>query len=393
MSYRNAGNLTQRTGYPGRPSHLDVPMANEFPSFSDDDPKGGGGSKGHKKKKTKDNAFVKAVKEASFYTRATYVWMIVSLLMCYGGYRSIRSNHGSVWLDCVTSGCDLTISPPNRAARTKVSFDRSQIVRADIVKVDGTGAVQSSETVTSVRDSWGGPAGRNKKGRSYSSSYTAAELGPDENGHYESYTLVLKESGGAESATTDGDGGASSTDPDAEQSQSGGGGGATHNLSPLFSVVEPNDAGEYHVEMRMFNRGQTRRRANSMATRINSYTRNRRHKLVVRENRNVPWQGVVLVVVGILSFVLSLLLGQFMEPEEEAPRVRQPVRRMQGGATTTRRPGGGGGARGAPGPAARRTTGQGSTGYGSYGGYKPQGGGSGRAGGASATSRPYAGRR
>jgi len=284
------------------------------------------------------------------------------------------SNPGSVWLDCTTQGCDLTISPPpNRGAKTKVKFHRDQIVRSDVVRTDVDGNVRSTEAVGSTSSSWadsGRGGGGSKKGKygkygKYAAGGYNGQLGPDENGLYESYVLILKE---REPTAFAGDGGASATDPNSEQTTT------ERNLAPLFAHVEPNEStGEYKVDMRMFNRGQTRRSASTMATRINAYTRNRRHKLVLRENRNVPWQGVVMIVVGILSAVLSLLLGQLWEEDEIKPVVRQPVRRRPQSAQT---------------------------GYGSYGGYKPQapsqrrGVGSARqggGGGAASSARPRMG--
>merc|ERR1711862_1063563 len=49
------------------------------------------------------------------------------------------------------------------------------------------------------------------------------------------------------------------------------------------------------------------------ASKINAYTKGRRSNVIIRESRPVKWQGLVLLILGIFSFVLCLLLGQFAE--------------------------------------------------------------------------------
>ena len=180
------------------------------------------------------------------------------------------------------------------------------------------------------------------------------EKGPDENGLYDSYALVLREAGGGRNV---GEGGASSTDPDAQMWHSN----EQNSLSPLFAYAVPNDDMEYIVNMRMFNFGNTRRRALTSVTKVNSYSKNRRTRVMITESKNIAWQTVIAIVFGLFSLTLSLLIGQFWEPAETervgGPGTRRrvpPPRRRQAGVSTS------------------KVRGANPSGYGSYGGYKPQ---------------------
>merc|ERR1711966_644159 len=80
-------------------------------------------------------------------------------------------------------------------------------------------------------------------------------------------------------------------------------------LAP-FAISLSNN--EYIIHPRDFNL-QTRRLARTIVSKIVGYTKGRRSSFIVRESRPVSWQGLLLLILGIFSFVLCLLLGQFWE--------------------------------------------------------------------------------
>ena len=87
------------------------------------------------------------------------------------------------------------------------------------------------------------------------------------------------------------------------------------SLDGLQEIIHPNGMGQYTFVVRKYNIGHTKRRVASFVNRINSYRLGNRQRLSIRENTNVIWQGIMGVVFGIFSFLLSLLLGQYSEPK------------------------------------------------------------------------------
>ena len=154
-------------------------------------------------------------------------------------------------------------------------------------------------------------------------------LGPDENGWYDSYVLVVAEHGPDPEDNINGRediGGIAGHHM--EKNSDGGeenykkqitprGRHPTNTLEPLQEFVKPDENGSYTFQMRRFNVGQSRRKASSTATRINSFARKRRHKLSVTETMTVPWQAIVAIVVGMFSLIVSLLVGQLWDPEPQ----------------------------------------------------------------------------
>ena len=127
-------------------------------------------------------------------------------------------------------------------------------------------------------------------------------LGPDNDGNYDSYTLVLR-------------------DPQQQQQQ--------HQqeeedeerldeLQPLDGLdrfaTREQISNHYVVMMRQYNMGQTRRRARTLSNKVDSYIKQRRHKLLIKENATMRWQGIMGLVVGLFSLLLTLLVGQFYDP-------------------------------------------------------------------------------
>jgi len=49
---------------------------------------------------------------------------------------------------------------------------------------------------------------------------------------------------------------------------------------------------------------------------ITNYADGKRDALIIREIRNVAWQGIIGIIFGMFSFLLCLLIGQFWEPED-----------------------------------------------------------------------------
>ena len=291
----------------------------------------------------------------------------------------------SVWLTCNSQTCELEITPPGPPKVTRITILREQIIRSDVVKVDADGKVVrvlEGTAAAGVMPHRYAPASKKKKksGNAKASRYDMGDKGPDDDGNYDSYVLVIRELGAETSASEeDKEEGADNDGEDEKLPKSVR--HPTNSLEALRSIIQPNDSGEYVFHMRRFNVGQSRRKALSTVTRINSYIRNRRHKLAVRETKHVAWQAIVAIVLGLFSLILSLLCGQFFEHEQthrvvgpgtrihnegfagrprRAPPAAAGLRasRVSSRSSTTRR---------SPGASNQKSY----SGYGAYGGYRP----------------------
>jgi len=310
---------------------------------------------------------IEAFSKASVYTKATYGWVLVSLAVAWMGFRGIRHGHASVWLTCGATSCDLEITPPGPPMVTSITILREQLIRSDAVKADPDGNVirvlEGSAAAGTLPHKY---AAKNKKKRK-NPRYDVGDKGPDEDGNYDSYVLVASEFGPDKSNEEDGEVNDGTKDKKERKKLPKTGRHPTNSLEPLSRIVQPNEAGEYIVQMRRFNLGQSRRKALTTVTRINSYIRNRRHKLQIRETKHVAWQAIVAIVLGIFSLILSLLCGQFWEPEAIRHRVGGPGTRLGGGRPPSRRD-----PPANPGLHGIRRDRNGQSGYGNYGGYSPQ---------------------
>jgi len=87
-------------------------------------------------------------------------------------------------------------------------------------------------------------------------------------------------------------------------------------LGSLEDYAVRESEGQYMIIMRKYNIGHKKRRVSSLVNKINLFTSGKKQRLVIRENRQVDWRGVLGIVFGLFSFLLCLLLGQFFEPEK-----------------------------------------------------------------------------
>ena len=142
---------------------------------------------------------------------------------------------------------------------------------------------------------------------------TTSYKGPDNNGHYPSYRITLRDASNNQQQRS------------SEQTGDSVDGGAEIvedvSLAPLDAFLERGEGDERSIIIRQFGIQQSRRRVKTTAQKIDSYVKRRRHKLTVKENAPPSWQGILLLVLGLFGLLLSLLIGQFWE--EAAPTRRQ----------------------------------------------------------------------
>lgn len=308
----------------------------------------------------------RAIRSADGYIKGTYAWLFVSIFFIYSGTVWIFRNSASVVLNCQSDGCTLKVNSPHGFVprnsingiiipttdkfkrKTTIEFKRDQLVRADNIKWDpddrvivenyGLGAPSYSSQQQNDDEAEGGEdderrptkpwnkhknyrkkrKGKNKNNRKKDKYKSYHRNGPDSNGNYDSYAVVLRD---PLPSSFNGDEG---SDPDESPSKrmqrqmEARHRTMMNDPNSFASLIAPfaitgNDSMEYIIHLRDFNVGQTSRLPRTSVSKVNAYTTGKRTNFVLREARPVKWQGLVLLIVGIFSLVMCLLLGVFWE--------------------------------------------------------------------------------
>lgn len=308
-----------------------------------------------------DAPLTKAIKSADGCIKGSYAWLFVSVLSIYIGSVWIFRHSAMMSLDCQGDACTFSVRVPKGyewngfvpvERNTKIDVKREQIVRADNIKWDPTNHVivenyglgspsyinqqenkeEDSEegaegAVAGGRSNipWNKQKGRNKKKKKYKKKggryYT--RTGPDANGNYDSYTVVIRDlvpisfeeevgAGISSDHTDEGPSKKMQRQMEARHLQ------MMHDPTSFASRIAPfailgEDALEYVLHLRDFNVDKTHRLPRTTVSKINAYVNKKRSSFVLREARPVSWQGLVLIILGIFSLVLNLLLGTFWE--------------------------------------------------------------------------------
>jgi len=279
---------------------------------------GGGGSLDGSGRSIKmDAPVVKAWKKASGYTKWSYYLLSFTLFMVFYGFRSLMYWNASIWLTCHQQECTLEITPPGTRTMTVV-FPRAQLHSAQAIKTDEVGNFIEIDT-----DKYEPPE-RKKKNKKYKHNKPNWNTkGPDSLGRYRTYRITfLKETpdNNYKDKIEDGD---------------------FSKVKEYLTTVE-NDMHALHF--RHFSLTQSRMRVRSNVNKVESYVKKRRQKLIVKESANLPWQGILCLVFGLVGLLLTILIGQFYEEEPRrqggpgARRSQQKYRSINSGRRMASRP-------------------------------------------------------
>lgn len=272
-----------------------------------------------------DAPVIKAWKKASGYTRGSYYALAFTIFLIYYGYRSLSYWNGtskivfvdgffrgirnlpmqyltflvflsffwinesaSIWLTCHQQECTLEITPPGTRTKTVV-FPRDQLHSAQAIKTDKTGSFISLDT-----DKYEPPSKRKKKKKKNNSGWH--HRGPDAQGRYKTYRVnFLKERPEDDKRSR----------PDLDFT----------DFSELGKYISISENDMFTLHFRHFSLSQSRMRVRSNVNKVESYVKRRRQKLIIKESANLPWQGIVCLVFGLVGCLLTLLIGQFWDEE------------------------------------------------------------------------------
>mmetsp|Transcript_19660 Transcript_19660/g.27999 ORF Transcript_19660/g.27999 Transcript_19660/m.27999 type:complete len:391 (+) Transcript_19660:263-1435(+) len=316
---------------------------------------------------------VKAIRKADGFTKGTYIWLFISLFFVWAGWSWIRSVSASMILECNSNGCTLTINTPKAflprntpfnvgkksktKRKNKIQIWREQLVRVDNIKwdpesdqilenygLDSPTYSNNQNSNDSDEDEEQPMNDKNKRKKKYekykrkynTNGYNYRTGGPDEDGNYDSYVVVLRDPlpSTESDAVEDHEESPSMTMARQMQEQhkrmANDPNSLANRLAPYAIASDGRELAsstEYILHLRDFNVGYTRRMARTVVSKINAYIKGRRSSFIIRESRPIPWQGLVMLILGIFSTVLCLLIGQFWE-ESDPTKVGPYKQRM-----------------------------------------------------------------
>lgn len=206
-----------------------------------------------------------AVKDASAETKFTYGSLIISILLCVWGWRHASYNTVKYTFDCVGDECTLQMRSRGHQYEIIEGIRRDMILNVEIVKIDSvTGKTMPYEDVEEDQQVLyaGKGKGRNKRKNKKKNK---------------------KEMRG---------------------------------FSYVIEFVHPETSETRRVDMNNFKgSSQSRTRARKQINKVTAYKNGHRDKLNLRETVGFTWQSILALVFGFMFFMLTLVLGQFIEPK------------------------------------------------------------------------------
>jgi hypothetical protein len=256
-----------------------------------------------------------AWERASIYVKITWIMLFTTIFAIYFGYRYIRFYNSGLLFDCLTTTCTVRLVHQGWNRPTVSVIGRHQLIRTEPVKVNKDGTFVSGNASIQVDYS---KSKYNPKTHGVSYTDSLNYKGADENGHYLSYALYFKDKNSTEQYTSQ-----------AQEILN-----EEHDLAKLKPYLTKVDNDEYRiiVKQQVPVSFLSKRRIRTMTQKIDSYIKKRRNHMIARETSGPAWQGIVLLVFGIMGFLLTLLLGQFQDESPYAtsgPGIRRQQQQYQ----------------------------------------------------------------
>lgn len=202
-----------------------------------------------------------AMKNASGETKFTYVSLVISIVLVVWGWRHASYNTYTNVLDCNSEVCTLSMRTVGHQYDIIEGIPRNLLISTEVVRVDKAGEVSSAEP-------WEPSYGSSKtKGRKSKKKKKRAAAKKQDNFSYSiDFNIPV--------------------------------------TMERRKVVMSNFPGA----------GRSRSRARKQMNKINSYIKGSRDSLNIKESVSFTWQSILALVFGFFFFILTLLIGQFIEP-------------------------------------------------------------------------------
>jgi len=244
-------------------------------------------------------------------------------------------HYATTYIKCEKDACKLIIITPHRQRGLKLQFHREQIISSRAYKVDengetGFGKSFEHESYGILFNQYGKGASfdlqRDELHRKVDEALTEEDM--EEMGKYGSAAFTdpdLREKFAKQkrSAAEKDVNILDTTDDDERNRKESLKNFGFPSLDSLKDFAVREGDGQYLLTMRKYSVGHKRRRVTALVNKINLYAKGTKDKLLVRENRIIVWQAIVGMIFGVFSFLLSLLIGQYSEPEKKT-RARGP---------------------------------------------------------------------
>eukprot|EP00977_Amphora_coffeiformis_P002192 scaffold425_cov175-Amphora_coffeaeformis.AAC.51 len=269
------------------------------------------------------NPIVQQWNRSSRERKITYIAMVTCFLSMVFGWRWLMYYNAYLRVDCNSTDCFIKFASPGRYKKINLEIPRSQLGASAAVKVSPTGEIK--EDKVNLNEEWRNiqktSSGKKKKNTAINSY-----RGPDANGNFLTYAIIFKDkSGFVNQKNTQDDEVKAEKLSDLESNEK--------DLSALVGTFGDRlENGDIRVPMRQFGVTQTHRRVRNMTSKLDSYIAKRRQKLSIRESAPANWQAILMVVLGLVGFLLSILIGLFWDENEEHHK------KKEGGPGTRRRP-------------------------------------------------------
>jgi hypothetical protein len=237
-----------------------------------------------------DAPFVRKVKQADTFTKATYIWLCLSLLSMWCGWRHCLYHVSSTVLSCDVMSCSLQDRAPKSRAFTKTIIPRSRVVNTALCCVDKQGKQllqQHSST---------------------SPGYQSLDYDCFKRKGFYSYTLVYEKDDRSI----------------IEQENSygnGNGNGHGHGGNAGSNSRTEHTPEQVTYVMRKFNLSKSRNRTEH--NRLANYIQGKLDSVKVKHEQLITWQGMLMMSLGMTSFAFCALFGQFWDPSGPARHERQ----------------------------------------------------------------------
>ena len=205
-----------------------------------------------------------ALKEASTETKFTWISFIISVWLIVWGWRHASYNTVSNKLDCANDVCVLSMRSEGYEIEIVEGIRRDMIQASSMLKIDLSSGeeVPYDDSSEEVSESYAGK-GKGKNKRKKKKKKKASGKG----------------------------------------------------YSYIFEFTDPSSLETRRVIMSNGKASSSRTRARKQMNKLNSFINGNRDTLYLKESVEFTWQSILAIMFGILFFIFTLILGQFIEPK------------------------------------------------------------------------------